>query len=145
MGMFDTIRLSEALQVPGLPEPVTEIQTKKFGRLLLEYTIGSVLQDSPVLYGLVEESIWCPPQGDEEKGTNYPVYLVVWHNILAGVFLDAKEAEKRLHTVDRLDLIRWLDEAQRTTYLWKRLYWKFYADISEWHQRQNEKDSDLNP
>ena len=100
MGMFDTIHLPEPLQPPGCVKGVTEFQTKAFGCLLEDYAIGSVLSDSPVLIGVVPETVWCEPEKEEEKGGFIPVYITVWHNVLVGVYASPEEAEARLREVD---------------------------------------------
>jgi hypothetical protein len=105
MGLFDTIHFSPPLQVPGWEAPVSETQTKLFGSRMAKYTVGSLLPETPVLIGVVEESLWCAPKEEGDSGQFHPVYFVIWHRILAGVYLDLAEAEARLRTVDRLDLI----------------------------------------
>ncbi len=140
MGMFDTVHLSEPLKIPGCKERVTEIQTKIFGNYLMEYSMGSVLEESPVLIGVVEERVWC--DSDEGSGEHrfHPVYFAIWHRILAGVFLDPEAAEARLGTVDRLDLITWLDQAQRRARTWKERYAELYSDVTKWHRHLNEPE-----
>lgn len=142
MGMFDTIHLPEPLQLPGCVKGVTEFQTKAFGCLLEDYTIGSVLSDSPVLIGVVPETAWCEPEKEEEKGGFIPVYITVWHSILVGVYASPEEAEARLREVDRADLIAWLDEAQRQTRRWQRCFRGLVADIRELRERQQESNED---
>ena len=47
---------------------------------------------------------------------------------------DLAQAEARLAAVDRLDLIAWLDEAQRATTRWRRHYHGLYDDVRRWHE-----------
>ena len=144
MGLFDTVHFPEPLEVPGCDELVTEVQTKQFGNLMQNYRVGSFLQESPVLIGVVEDSIWCKPKVEGEKGTTHPVYFAIWHRILAGVYLDSSRAEDRVRTVDRLDLITWLDEAQRKTLSWQRRYHGLFRDVAEWQERQHESQEEGN-
>jgi len=138
MGLFDTVHLSNPLRLPESDRPVTHFQTKEFGSAMRDFTIGSVLNESPVLIGVVKDSVWCEPREKGGKGTSHPVYIAVWHRILAGVYLDPAEAEARLRSVDRLDLIAWLDEAQRAARRWRRRYRSLFADVDEWRERQAE-------
>jgi len=78
MGLFDTIHLSEPLRLAECDGPVTEIQTKEFGSAMRDYFVGSVLDESPVLIGVVEESIWCEPREEGGEGKLHPVYLAIW-------------------------------------------------------------------
>ena len=47
---------------------------------------------------------------------------------------DLAQAEARLAAVDRLDLIGWLDEAQRVTSRWRRHYHGLHHDVQRWHE-----------
>ncbi|NBB81227.1 MAG: hypothetical protein GVY36_17615 [Verrucomicrobia bacterium] len=148
MGLFDTIRFSPALQVPGWKEPVREMQTKLFGSAMQEYRVGSLLPESPALIGVVEDSLWLAPKKAGAPGQTRAVYFVIWHRILAGVYLDAEAAEERLRRVDRLDLITWLDEAQRAAEHWKRRHNRLFTDVSAWHKhlkRAEEGTEEENP
>lgn len=137
MGLFDTIHLTSPIRVPGWKAPVEQFQTKHFGCTLQEYTVGSLLSESPVLLGIVEEHLWGGSEQTGGKGETHVVYLAVWHHILAGVYLDADEAERRLQSVDRLDLIAWLDEAERAARYWKNRQHELFTDVKEWHERQD--------
>lgn len=121
---------------------VTELQTKEFGSAMRDYTVGSVLCESPVLIGVVEESIWIASREKGEAGTLHPVYLAIWHRILAGVYFDPDEAEARLKAIDRLDLIAWLDQAQRDARRWQRRYHALFADVKEWTERRVETETE---
>ena len=54
--------------------------------------------------------------------------------MLAGVEQDLAKAEARLAAIDRLDLIGWLDEAQRETARWRRHYHDLHHDVQRWHE-----------
>jgi hypothetical protein len=69
-----------------------------------------------------------------------PLYLVVWHSVLAGVEQDIAKAEARIAAVDRLDLIGWIDEAQRETARWRGNYWKLHNELHRWHEYLARKD-----
>lgn len=142
MGMFDTVHFAQPIDVPGWKEPVKEMQTKLFGSLMQEYTIGSLLPETPVLSGIVEESLWCPSEEKGEAGQTHPVYFTIWHRILAGAYLTVEEAEERLRAVDRLDLITWLDQAQRGQRRWMGRYHSLFADVKAWQAHQAEPESD---
>lgn len=140
MGLFDTIHFPEPLHVPGWKEPVASTQSKHFGSFMRDYTVGCLLPESPVLIGVVEEELWCAPEEDGGEGQRHPVYLAIWHRIFAGAYLEAEQAEERLRTVDRLDLIAWLDQAQRASRGWRARYGRLYADVSAWHEHLTEPE-----
>lgn len=104
--------------------------------------IGSVLPGSAVRSGSIEERLFCSAcwkrrraTGDtSEVAPDPPVYLVIWHSILAGVEQDLAKAEARLAAVDRLDLIGWLDDAQHDAARSRGHFYKFRSDVQRWHE-----------
>lgn len=140
--MFDTIHVKTPLLCPTCGAGVRSFQTKEFECIMAHFKIGSVLSGSSVMTGIVKETLWCEAcfQARRESGENAepppepPVYLVIWHSILAGVEQDLAKAEARLAAVDRLDLIAWLDEAQREAARWRRHYHGLHHDVQRWHE-----------
>jgi hypothetical protein len=133
--MFDTIHLKTPLICPVCGSEVRSLQTKEFECVMAHFKIGSVLSGSSVMTGILKDSLWCSACHEAQRDqTNPPIYLVIWHSILAGVEQDLAKAEARLAAVDRLDLIGWLDEAQRTAARWRRHYHSLYHDVSRWHE-----------
>ncbi len=141
MGMFDTIYLKTPLACPGCGEAISEVQTHEFGETMRHYSVGSLVTASPVVTGIVKETLWCSTCSNADRSGESPLYLVIWHSILAGVEQDLEKAEKRLAAVDRLDLIGWLDENQREAARWRRKYNALYHDLKRWHEHlQRVKD-----
>jgi len=134
MGMFDTIHFPTPIQCPNCGREERSLQTKEFGQILAEYKIGSMLHASPVVTGIVKESLWCSECYKTGGSAQSSVYLVIWHSVLAGVEQDLDRAEARLRSVDRLDLLGWLDEAQREAALWKDRYYRLHGDLRRWHE-----------
>ncbi len=134
MGMFDTIHVHPPLICPGCGGKIPSLQTKKLSDSMANFKIGSVLRDSPILTGILKETFWCPAchEANREQSDS-PVYVAIWHSVLAGVEQDLARAEARLAAVDRLDLIGWLDEAQRETERWRRHYHSLHHDVQRWH------------
>ena len=133
--MFDTIHVKTPLLCPTCGAEILSLQTKELSDSMAHFKIGSVLRDSPVLTGIVQETLWCNACHEAKREqTNPPVYLVIWHSILAAVEQDLAQAEARLAAVDRLDLIAWLDEAQRETARWRRHYHSLHHDVQRWHE-----------
>ncbi len=135
MGMFDAIHLKKPLICPDCGAEESSLQTKHFDSCMAHFKIGSVLSGSPVLIGIIKETLWCDAcHKAGRQPADSPVYLIIWHSLLAGVEQDFAKAEERLAAVDRLDLIAWLDEAQREAARWSRSYHKLFGDISRWHE-----------
>ena len=134
MGMFDTIHLKVPLLCPSCEAEVRSLQTKEFDCIMAHFKIGSVLSSSPVLTGIIKDDLWCQACSDAGQPSDSPVYLVIWHSLLAGVEQDLAKAEARLAAVDRLDLIAWLDEAQHETARWRRHYHSLHHDVQRWHE-----------
>ena len=142
MGMFDTIHVKPPLICPTCGAEVHHFQTKEFDCLLTHLRIGSVLSGSSVMTGIVKDSLWCEAcyQARRESAEKTdlspepPIYLVIWHSILAGVEQDLAKAEACLAAVDRLDLIAWLDEAQREAARWRRHHHSLHHDVQRWQE-----------
>ncbi|MCU0777821.1 MAG: hypothetical protein MUF86_09175 [Akkermansiaceae bacterium] len=133
MGMFDTIHLKSPLICPVCGGQEHSYQTHAFDDVMANYRIGSVVGGA-LLTGIVQERFWCSACHKVGKSAESPVYLVVWHSILVGLEQDFARAEARLSAVDRLDLIGWLDEAQRNENRRKRRYYGFLNDVRRWHE-----------
>ena len=134
MGMFDTILVKAPLICPTCGSEARSLQTKEFGASMASYKIGSFLTWSPVLSGILKETLWCDACHKAGQSSHSLIYLVIWHSVLVGVEQDLAKAETRLSAIDRLDLIGWLDEAQRETILWRRHYYELYNDVRRWHE-----------
>lgn len=136
--MFDTIRVKAPLVCPNCRAESHELQTHELGDVMATYVIGSVLTMTPVHMGILKESLWCSACHKAGREGSSPVYLVIWHSVLAGVEQELAKAEARLAAVDRLDLIGWLDEAQRAELRWKRRYRALFSDVEKWLKHQAE-------
>jgi hypothetical protein len=134
MGMFDTVHVKAPLLCPNCGAEISSLQTKELSDTMADYKIGSLLTASPVLIGILKERLWCSACHTAGQPSESPVYLVIWHSVLAGVEQDLGKAEARLAAVDRLDLIGWLDEAQREAARWRHHYHALYHDVNRWHE-----------
>lgn len=134
MGMFDTLRLDPPLKCPICDADVAEVQTHDFGDTLAVYRIGSVMKMSPVLTGIVKETFFChacwkrAPERERER-KKLPLYIGIWHSILITVGFQLSEVEGRLAAVDRLDLIGWLEQAQRQAHEWENRFHRLQSDV----------------
>jgi hypothetical protein len=57
------------------------------------------------------------------------------------VELDLARAEALLASVDRLDLIGWLDEAQMQEASWKRRFEGLHRDVRRWSEHLQEQEN----
>lgn len=141
MGMFDTIHFSKPVPCPGCGAEIASLQTKDFDSCMDHYYVGSILRGGSIIKGIVEEEIWCQRCFDAKAESRHPIYLVVWNSILAGVETTEVAAEQRLATVDRLDLVGWLDEAQRSSDSWRARFFRLLGDIEKWHQHLERQEN----
>jgi len=133
MGMFDTIHLKQPLVCPVCGGGQHSYQTHAFADVMADYRIGSLVSGD-VHSGIVKETLWCSSCHQAGNRAESPVYHVIWHSILVGVEQDLTRAEARLSAVDRLDLIGWLDEAQRNENQWKRRFYGLLHDVRRWSE-----------
>jgi hypothetical protein len=134
MGMFDTIHVTPPLLCPTCGARHESLQTKEFSCVMANYKVGSLIASSPVLMGIIKEWLWCSACYKAGQAGEAPVFLVIWHSILAGVEQYLAKAEARLAAVHRLDLIAWLEEAQREAVRWQRRFRRFHNDVRRWHE-----------
>ncbi len=138
MGMFDTVHLESPLICPACGRKESSHQTHAFEDVMATYRIGSVVRGG-VLTGIISETMWCSDCHKAGRDGSSPVYLVVWHSILAGMEQDLSRAEARLAAIDRLDLVGWLDEAQRNEQRWRRRFHGLNSDVQRWHEHLEEQ------
>ncbi len=143
--MFDTINFSPAIPCGFCGKEISDLQTKEFDCAMATFKIGSVLSSSPVVYGIIREELWCDSCRKEERGSRTEVFLIVWHSVLAGVERNRTAAEARLASVDRLDLLRWLDEAQKTARNWFRRHHALARDLESWRDHLAREANPLDP
>ena len=145
MGMFDTIHFEKPIPCPDCGAEISSVQTKDFESLMCNYYVGSLLRGASVLKGIVKEELWCDQCRKAERKLRHPIYLVIWNSILAGIETTEEAAERRLASVDRLDLVGWLDEAQRSSATWQSRFFGLLGDLEKWqthleHQANPQED-----
>jgi len=134
MGMFDTIHFDRPIACPSCGAELRDVQTKEFDSFMNDYRVGSIVRGSAVLTGIVKDELWCQACCEEKRESRSPLYFVVWHSILAGVEQSEAATELRMSSIDRLDLIGWLDEAQRSSQQWSQRFYRLLSDFEKWHQ-----------
>jgi len=142
MGLFDTIHPAKPLVCPRCGASVRTVQSHDFGETMSDYRVGSLLTCCPVVTGIVKDTLWCDTCHEAGRPSDSLVYFVIWHSVLAGVEQDLVRAEARLSTVDRLDLIAWLHEAQQDADQWQRRYHRFFQHVSLWHEHLKRSSED---
>jgi hypothetical protein len=145
MGMFDTIYLDKAIACKTCGADIFDFQTKEFDSCMNHYRIGSVLSGSRVLSGVIKDEAYCRACSDAKRHAWTDVYLVVWHTILAGVETEESKAQARLASVDRLDLVEWITEAQKKEEQWQRRFFALHNELRRWHEYVEEQKKPQEP
>jgi hypothetical protein len=145
MGMFDTIYLDKAIACKTCGGDVLDFQTKEFDSCMNHYRVGSVLLGSRVLSGVIKDEAYCRACSDAKRHAWTDVYLVVWHTILAGVETEESKAQARLASVDRLDLVQWIAEAQKNEQQWRRRFYSLHNELRRWHEYVEEQKKPQEP
>jgi hypothetical protein len=109
------------------------------------YRVGSVLSGSRVLSGVIKDQAYCRACSDAKRHAWTDVYLVVWHTILAGVETEESKAQARLASVDRLDLVQWIAEAQKKEEQWQRRFYSLHNELRRWHRYVEEQKKPQEP
>jgi hypothetical protein len=146
MGMFDVVILSKPLACSTCGAEITHFQTKEFDCALDELRIGSVLNGSSIRTGIIQDWAFCDACHKADRESKTDLFMVVWHSILAGVETTEEAAHQRLASIDRLDLLAWIDEAQRREEKWKQKFFGLQNDLVHWRDYlEDQKRATENP
>jgi hypothetical protein len=145
MGMFDTIFLDKAIGCKTCGADILDFQTKEFDSCMNHYRVGSVLSGSRVLSGVIKDQAYCNACCKAKRVAWTDVYIVVWHTILAGVETEESKAQARLASVDRLDLVEWIAEAQKKEEQWQRRFFALHNELRRWHEYVEEQKKPQQP
>lgn len=136
MGLFDTLLLEPVFICPRCGKEHASLQTKLFDSSMRQFRVGMLVTGSPVHTGIIKESIWCCPGSrllaDGRTDDSLELWLIVWHHIFAGYALDADTARQKMNSIDRLDLLGWLDRMQQERLEWKSRYSALHHDLRQY-------------
>jgi len=144
MGIFDTLVLDPPLVCPRCGTMHESMQTKLFDSSMSTYRPGMIVPGCPVHSGILKDYLWCCPTDEDEHG-RLDVWLIIWHGVFAGYELDSGAAERRLSSLDRLDLLGWLDRMQKDAQEWKNRYHTLYRDLSDWVEYRDLPEEEKSP
>lgn len=142
MGIFDTVRFDPPRTCPNCGTEISEVQTKAFDPGLREYCVGDVIYGSPILSGVIREELYCPGCAAGEHTKRRGVWFSIWHTLLVGVYDDHVEAENRLQTVDRAELLDHLARHQSSALTWHDRFSRLYGELQNLHDYQQRDPSD---
>lgn len=141
MGIFDTVRFDPPRTCPNCGTTISEVQTKAFDPGLREYRVGDVIYGSPILSGVIREELYCPGCSAMEHAERRSVWFSIWHTLLVGVFDDPTEAEARLQTVDRAELLDYLARHQNAALTWHDRFSRLYGELQNLHDFQSRDET----
>ena len=130
MGLFDTLILGDSIKCPDCGNEINSVQTKVFENSMDTYKPGDITRGCRIRTGIITETLYCEKCRWPKEINDGMVYVVIWHSIYIGIFNSEDEAEERLNSIDRLDLIEWLDKTQTERDLWHRRFSSLYQGIS---------------
>jgi len=128
--MFDTIFLYPPIHCTQCQTLIGETQTKVFGNLLKNYKIGDMVETSEVKTGIIEEHLYCPNCGASSQN----IFITIWHSLITGIYLESTEAEAKLLSIDRADILNHLMTHQRSYEELLRRYLNLYHTIEGYHE-----------
>ena len=132
MGLFDTVCMNPPRRCRNCGAEIDQVQTKAFDPGLREYEVGDVITGSPVISGVIRESMYCPTC----NSTPQSVFFAVWHALLVGVCDEVEDAEARLRNVDRAELLDYLERHQRQALQWHDRFSRLYGELQNLHDFQ---------
>ncbi len=141
MGIFDAILFETPFLCRHCGSPIDQVQTKAFEPALNEYRAGDVIDSSPIMSGVIRETLYCPSCNRNAQS----VYIAMWHSVLAGTYSSHDEAERRLAEVDRIDLIEFIAEQQGRARQWHDRFSRLYGELQILHDYEKTEASGTEP
>jgi hypothetical protein len=138
MGIFDTVYLDPVRTCVSCGSQIGEVQTKVFDPGLREYRVGDVVYGSPLLSGVIKEELYC----SHCNASKQKVYFAVWHTLLVGIYDTQEEAEERIGSVDRAELLDYLVQHQSEALRWHDRFSRLYGELQNFHDFQSGVNSD---
>lgn len=117
------------LVCPHCGKKIFSVQTKAFGNSLDVYQPGEIVLGNTVHHGIVEDQGYCDSCTSKKKSSFFPVFIIIWHDVFAGLRQDKDEAFKILEGIDRLQLLEWLEKYQIERKECERQFRNFYNTL----------------
>ena len=95
--------------------------------------------------GIIKDEAYCRTCSDAKGHARKNVDLVAWHKIIALFETEESKAQARLVSVDRLDVVQWIAEAQKKKEQWQRRYFSLHNELRRWHKYIEEQKNRRNP
>lgn len=125
MGLFDTVFFDKPFTCSNCGSSIDQVQTKAFDPGLREYHIGDLVSGSSVFTGIIREELYCVQCNQRAQS----VYLAIWHTLIVGAYETHEEAETRLASVDRADLMDYIMRHQSAALRWHDRFSRLYGEL----------------
>lgn len=129
MGLFDTLICDPPLVCPRCSGEISTIQTKAFENTLSVYRPGEMISGNMIHHGIIEDHGYCNSCASKKESALFPVFIIIWHDVFAGVRQDEDEAFTILESIDRLQLLEWLEKYQIERKDCRRQFRNFYNTL----------------
>ena len=136
MGMFDTLIFRHPFKCCNCQADIVSTQTKRFERALSEFAEGDVLFGTSIITGVIEENLFC----DKCNSLDQKVFISIWHSLFTGAFLTCEEAEKRINSIEKTDLIDYIIFQQERYLKAVENHNSFYSLINQYYQYCSNKE-----
>ena len=110
MGLFDTFICDPPVSCPNCGKKIESLQSKSFSNSLEVYRPGEIITGSNIHYGIVEEELFCYSCSNCKGYSTTKIFLIIWHNVYVGVKKDENKAYTILKSIDRINLLEWLEK-----------------------------------
>jgi len=131
MGTHDRVMLEPPIICPHCGASHDSVSSALLTETMTTWRIGSFIRGCPVHTGLLREEVLCCKIG-KGKYQRIPLWIIIWHGVYAGHSTDETTAHQRMNSIDRLDLLHWLDQAQTATREWRGRYRSLHRDLANW-------------
>jgi len=140
MGMFDTIKFRNPFSCEKCNAEIPKTQTKCFGNTLSEFAEGDFLNGGGVITGVTEEDLYCPSCNHHGR----KIYIAIWHSLYVGSYDNYYEAERRITSMEKADLLDYILFQQKRYVRTARRYNEFYGIIRQFSEYIEDKEKFFN-
>ena len=136
MGLFDTLVFRKEFICDKCKAKIKNTQTKQFDNTLSTYTEGDFVYGANIITGVIKENLYC----DNCKNFDQNIYIAIWHSLYIGTFHNYEDAEARINSVEKTDLLDYILFQQKRFVKSVRAHNTFYSLIREFSEYCNNKD-----
>ncbi|HBE04684.1 MAG: hypothetical protein A2096_05435 [Spirochaetes bacterium GWF1_41_5] len=137
MGMFDTLIFKSFFTCEECNSEIKSTQTKQFENLLSTYTEGDFIHGAKIITGVIKEKLLCNNCSHSQQD----IFISIWHSLFIGAYNNYNEAEKRIGSIEKTDLLDYIFFQQKRYVEFIKEYNSFYSLVYRFSEYCEDKEN----